>query len=178
MDSNYRFLVEGTAVFEATQVRCSGSPPPFHGTTGLPQEGARTSAPVLSPSTGSPVSAPLAAPRLGAGANASVKNGQTAADGRSSARIDTRRLQLLLEMSRCKPVRAVLIPSAGHCAPSPDLPRPDPRTRRAPRSQPMASARKREIMGLSAVAVTISQDRIDPVGRLFIAQFPLDRRAV
>jgi hypothetical protein len=42
----------------------------------------------------------------------------------------------------------------------------------------MASARKREIMGLSAVAVTISQDRIEPVGRLFIAQFPLDRRAV
>ena len=144
MDSNYRFLVEGTAVFEATQVRCSGSPPPFHGTTGLPQEGARTSAPVLSPSTGSPVSAPLAAPRLGAGANASVKNGQTAADGRSSARIDTRRLQLLLEMSRCKPVRAVLSRAPGTARHHPTCPGPTPgpeEHREANRWHPQGSAK-------------------------------------
>src|SRR6516225_5788947 len=67
-------------------------------------------------------------------------------------------LRFSVQTSSCRP-----IPSGGTALPSPDLPRgtlPRSRTRSAPRNQPTASAREREIRGLMAVAVTVSQDRI------------------
>ena len=60
-------------------------------------------------------------------------------------------------------------PERGRCAPSPDLPRPDPGPEEHRETNRWHPQRKREIMGLMAVAVTVSQDRIQPVGRRFIA---------
>jgi hypothetical protein len=58
-----------------------------------------------------------------------------------------------------------LIPSAGAARHHPICPGPEEH-RETNRWHPQ---RKREIMGLMAVAVTVSQDRIQPVGRRFIA---------
>src|SRR6516162_3312677 len=59
-------------------------------------------------------------------------------------------------------------PERGRCAPSPDLPRPDLGPEEHRETNRWHPQRKREIMGLMAVAVTVSQDRIQPVGRRFI----------
>ena len=61
-----------------------------------------------------------------------------------------------------------LIPSACGCAPSPDL--PDPADSKST-AKPTYGIRKgsAKSWGLMTVAVTVSQDRIQPVGRLFIA---------
>jgi hypothetical protein len=59
-------------------------------------------------------------------------------------------------------------PERVRCAPSPNLPRPAPGPEEHRETDRWHPQRKREIMGLMAVAVTVSQYRVQPVERLFI----------
>ena len=61
-----------------------------------------------------------------------------------------------------------LIPSAGAARHHPICPGPTPDPKSIAKTNRWHPQRKREIMGLMAVAATVSKDRIQPVGRLFI----------